>query len=143
MKTYLPLQIDADFVWRIYELDNDQGSRCIESEYFNFRAERYKMRLYCEWRLSIDVGINLRIYPGESDADLQWPFQRRVTVTITNQQCPGVRRAVTNPYRIEKPGNDNCTFESSDQFTFVYKDLLHAGLLLGNCLIVNCAIDNK
>lgn len=139
----LPLKIDADFIWKIDKLAERKNDTYIFSDYFNIRDERYKMRLYCQWRFGAgkDVKICLLIYADETDADLRWPFERGVTVSITNQDMPQVRKAVTNQCRIVKPSN-NC-YQQSSAFKFSYIDLSNEGLLLGNNMIVNCAIDTQ
>lgn len=139
----LPMKIDADFIWKIDRLAERVAGTPVDSEYFNIRAERYKMRLCCEWRYnkSTEVGIYLRIYSDKNDEGLQWPFQRRVTIMINNHQCQHVYRAITNQCRIEKPPNNE--YRSSDSFTFQHSDLTNAGVLLGNNMIVNCSVHLK
>lgn len=139
---YFPLKIEADHVWIIDKLREKTNSTWIWSEYFHVRQERYKMRLWCYWRSNDgkDVNVYLYIYSGEIDAHLQWPFERRVTITVTNQLNPKVHRAITKQCRIEKQPNNE--YYSSHPFTFSYSDLYNAGLLLCNYMIVNCVIDN-
>lgn len=135
----LPIKINTDFLWQIDQLVERKNGAEIFGEYFNVR---YKMRLLCDWRHngSNDVCIFLCIYVGESDEDMQWPFERYVTMMITNPQSPNAHRAITNECSIDKPTNNDCQY--SDHFTFLYSDLSNAGLLLGNNMIVNCAIDD-
>lgn len=142
----LPKRIDADFVWALEKLAERAFSTSVNSVYFNLREEQYKLRLNCGWRQNYgkDVNVYLCIYPQESNTDLQWPFDRHVTITITNPQSPNVVRAVTKQCRIAKPPfNLFYKYQWSDPFTFSYNDLAHAGLLLNNNMIVNGFIDDQ
>lgn len=140
MEMCLKKKIDfADFVWAIDKLTQRANDTLIESDYFIGSTERYKMRLSCDWRGNSgkEVRLYLRIYFGENDAFLRWPFERRVTIIITNKDSPHVHRGITNLCRIGKPTSN---YRSSDPFTFMHSELFNAGLLLGNCMAVQCTI---
>lgn len=146
IKKCLEVMIDADFVWAIDKLSERPNATSIDSEYFKVREEQYKMRLSCGWRQNYgkDVHVYLNIYPDENDADLPWPFERRVTMTITNRHSPNVHRTVTKQCRIARPPyNLFYKYQWSAAFTFLHCDLAHAGLLKNDNMIVNCFIDNQ
>lgn len=145
LDNHAPMRANADFVWKIDKLAERADGTRIDSEYCNVRTERYKMRLSCGWRY-VDgkfVQIYLRIYPSECDADLKWPFIRRITVTITNQQSPTAHKSVIKNCQITRPPNKYREYQCCAPFTFVYSDLSNAGLLLGNSMVVNCVIHKK
>lgn len=136
----LAMKVDADFVWTIDRLGN---SDYFESEYFHGLSQRRLMRLLCDWRCDGGdyVLIYLRFHCGKKDTDLQWPFDRRVTITITNKESPTAYRAVTDRCLIVKPPHKS--YLDSDAFTFTYIDLSNAGLLLGNRVTVQCTIHDE
>lgn len=134
---------DVQYRWEIDRLTENTNCTSMCSENFSVGAERYKMRLACGWRFNEgrDVNVFLYIYAGERDDELQWPSERRITMTITNRERPRDHRTITNRCRIEKPANND--YRYSGPFVFGYSDLSDAGLLLGDCMIVKCAIDGE
>lgn len=143
MEKCLPIKIDVDFIWKIDRLAERKNYIGIWSEYFNVRNERYKMRLSCGWRWNNgeNVIIYLDIHPGQCDGVLQWPFERRVTITITNRHIPNMHKTITKQCRIARPPNSS--YRNSDPFIFSYLDLSNTKLMLGNKMVVNCVIDNQ
>lgn len=139
----LARKIDGDFVWTIDRLAERTNDSLIDSAYFRQCAERYKMRLSCDWRCFGDDGvwISLYIHAGDSDEYLRWPFDRHVTISISNDHRPNVHRSITKRCRIDKPPNDN--YRISDAFTFCHSDLSAAGLLLGDRMIVECVVHGE
>lgn len=140
----LARKIDCkDFIWTIDRLTERKNGTWIDSEYFNIRTERYKMRLGCYWRYGGGdaVWIQLLVYADEDDANLRWPFERRVTIPMSNNASPNVRRDITNQCQMEKPPITD--YRWSDLFTFSHRDLSNAGLLLGNRINVKCIVDNE
>lgn len=139
----LLMKIDTDFIWKIDELAERAYGNVIYSDYFHVHEERYKMRLYCDWLCNYgnDVRIYFSIYASENDEDLPWPFERNITVTITNQESPKVHKTVTIQCRISRPQYNYHRY--SEPFIFLHSDLSNAGLLLGNNMIVKCIIDYK
>lgn len=134
----LARKTDADFVWMIEGLSERADGDWMWGEYFNGPTELDK-RLSCHWRShtdSDDVWIYLNIYRTEGDADLQWPFDKRVTILICNEDSENVRKAL-NPCWISSPSNNDYL---SAPFKFSYIDLSKAGLLLGNHMTVKCRI---
>lgn len=138
----VPIKIDANFVWAIDQLAERTNGMSIGSGSFAIHKEPYKMGLRCEWRCT--EGKEVRIYLGNyfaNNTTVKWPFERRVTITITNEQCPRAYRAITNNCRISK-GPKYDEYRYSDPFIFLYSDLSDVGLLLNNHLIVSCTIDD-
>lgn len=139
----LPVKINADFIWKIDRIAERSNDATIYSEHFNIREGRYKMRLRCDWRFDNDreVRLYLCIYHGKNDRRLEWPYDKHVTVTITNPQSPHMHRAVTNQCVIVKPSIYHEYL--SIPFTFDYTDLSDAGLLLGDHMVVNYAVNDQ
>lgn len=141
MEKCLPLKIDANFVWTIDQLAERANDTSICNG--NFYVNSYYLNLRCEWRCN--EGKEMRIFLGAyfvSETTLKWPFERHVTITITNKQCPRAYRAITNPCRIPIP-TKVFTYEYSDPFIFIHSDLSNVGLLLSNHLTVSCTVDKE
>lgn len=136
----LARKIDADFAWTIdgvVELRETVGY--VESDCFHGGTERYKMQLNCDWCYMGELWIYLRIY---GDDDLPWPFDRSVTITITDEVDPLERLQAHKMCQVQKPINNN-TYLWSAPFEFHYRELGHDRLLLGNRLIVQCVVHDE
>lgn len=135
-------KIDADFVWIVDLMAKKDNNNHLHSECFNVRGERYKMRLsyqeifYCEYGLSY-----LCIIVCENDATLRWPFEKRVTISISNRNSPNVYRSITNYCRVGQPNDKD--YRGNDTFIFDHSDLTNAGLMQGNHIIVDCIFHDE
>lgn len=134
----LAMKIDVDFEWTIDRLADRIKVTLFDSGYFYGRKQRYKMFLSSNWCCNVnDVIVYLRICTGESDIGLQWPFERYVTMSISNRGISHVDRIITDRCTISKPSGSS---QTSGAFTYSHAGICSSGLMKDCCVTVKCII---
>lgn len=130
----------VDFDWTIDRLDERARDAIIDSGYFYVCQGRYKMFLSCKWCCNNHTEVNVYLRICKGDGDLQWPFDRFVTMSLCNKGTPQVSRTITDRCKIARPYSSS---QSSLAFTFRYTGLSNAGLLKDSCVTVQCIIHDE
>lgn len=129
---------DRTFLWIIENVDEKRkDGELVVSEYFYPKDDPYKLRLSLGF-YGQNLEIRLLVYSGTADGALKWPLRANVTIKIINRLQPEAVRSLENYREMSRPAEKY--FRSSDRFVFSFEDLIRAGLLQCDLLVVECYV---